>query len=205
MPTRITETTADAIGPWFAPTSADPAGAVAFLAELADRVTHRRGTGRVFVPGGGPVAGALAGEGYRVTDGTDRTDGTAGTDGPLGSGPRFDVVFSGSDELARLLAQRDQLRLVRRLAAFLRPGGALVIQGRHPDPAAWARDALVADHDPLRQTLLLAGARFPQRYVWPAELDLMAELAGLAPEGCWGGWYGEPVVCGGVVVSVFRS
>ncbi|TVT61809.1 hypothetical protein FNH05_02060 [Amycolatopsis rhizosphaerae] len=199
MPIRITGTTADAIGTSVAPPAADPAGAVAFLAELADRVTHRPGTGRVFVPGGGPVAGALAGEGYRVTDGTE------GTEGPLGSGLRFDVVFSGSDELSRLLSQRDQLRLVRRLAAFLRPGAALVIQGRHPDPAAWARDALVADHDHTRQTLLMAGARFPQRYVWPAELDLMAELAGLAPEGCWGGWYGEPLVCGGPVVSVFRS
>jgi hypothetical protein len=28
--------------------------------------------------------------------------------------------------------------------------------------------------------------------VWPAELDLMARLAGLELEGRWGGWRGEP-------------
>ena len=32
----------------------------------------------------------------------------------------------------------------------------------------------------------------PFRYVWPAELDLMAELAGLALAERWGGWQREP-------------
>jgi hypothetical protein len=32
----------------------------------------------------------------------------------------------------------------------------------------------------------------PFRYVWPAELDLMAELAGLTLAQRWGGWTGEP-------------
>ena len=31
----------------------------------------------------------------------------------------------------------------------------------------------------------------PFRYVWPSELDLMAELAGMRPRGRWGGWHGE--------------
>lgn len=30
------------------------------------------------------------------------------------------------------------------------------------------------------------------RYVWPSELDLMAQLAGLELESRWGGWGGEP-------------
>lgn len=191
MPTRIAENPATALDAWFAPLAADPAGAVAFLAEVADRVARRP---RVLVLDGGPVADALAGEGYAVH-----------LDRGLPTGRRFDVVFAGPEELSRLLVQRDQIRLVRRLATLLRPGGALVVQTHHPDPVGWASDALVADHDCVRQTLLLAGAGFGLRYVWPAELDLMAELADLAPDSRWGGWYGEPVTPGNPVVSVFRS
>jgi hypothetical protein len=32
----------------------------------------------------------------------------------------------------------------------------------------------------------------PFRYVWPSELDLMAELAGLVLRDRWAGWDGEP-------------
>ena len=32
----------------------------------------------------------------------------------------------------------------------------------------------------------------PFRYVWPAELDLMAEMAGLTFAERWEGWKGEP-------------
>jgi hypothetical protein len=33
-----------------------------------------------------------------------------------------------------------------------------------------------------------------QRYAWPAELDLMARIAGLHLRERWGGWNGEPFV-----------
>jgi len=33
---------------------------------------------------------------------------------------------------------------------------------------------------------------FPFRYVWPAELDLMAQLAGMRRREQWGGWRREP-------------
>jgi hypothetical protein len=32
----------------------------------------------------------------------------------------------------------------------------------------------------------------PFRYVWPSELDLMAELAGMSLHERWGGWRSEP-------------
>ena len=32
----------------------------------------------------------------------------------------------------------------------------------------------------------------PFRYVWPAELDLMAELAGMKLRDRWAGWHREP-------------
>jgi SAM-dependent methyltransferase len=192
MPTRIAEKPAVTLDAWSAPLAADPAGAAAFLAEVADRVARRP---RVLVPGGGPVADALAADGYAVTD--------TGFDNLPGQ--RFDVVYAGSDVLSRLLVQREQVRLVRRLATLLRPGGGLVVQGFHPDPARWAAHPLVTGHDCARQMLFLADARVPLRYVWPAELDLMAELADLALDSRWGGWYGEPAACGEPVVSLYRS
>ncbi|MDQ2583532.1 hypothetical protein [Saccharothrix yanglingensis] len=196
MPTDIAGRPAGVLDAWSAPLVADQVGAEEFLGGVADLVTRRRGTGRVLVPGGGPVADALTGRGYAVT---------APPPGGRPSGPRVDVVFSGADELSRFPVQRDQTRAVRRLAAFLRPGGALVVQGRHPDPVGWATDPRVTRHDTTRQTLVPADARFPVRYLWPAELDLMAELADLALDGRWGGWCGEPVCDGGPVVSVYRS
>ncbi|GAA3548049.1 class I SAM-dependent methyltransferase [Amycolatopsis ultiminotia] len=189
MPTWIMEKPADALDAWLAPLADDPAGAVAFLSEVTDRVAHRGG-GRVLVPGGGPVADALAGEGYEVH---------------LEPGPRFDAGYLGADVLSRLPDQRDQLRAIGRYSRLLRPGGALVVQGRHPDPTCWAADRRVQSVDCVRQIVQLTDASLPLRYVWPAELDLMAELAGLALEHRWGGWYGEPVSCGGSVVSVYRS
>ena len=36
------------------------------------------------------------------------------------------------------------------------------------------------------------GFSIPFRYVWPAELDLMARLAGMTLRERWGGWTREP-------------
>lgn len=46
----------------------------------------------------------------------------------------------------------------------------------------------------------------PFRYVWPAELDLMAQLAGLRLRERWGGWAGEPFTdASGRHVSVWEK
>jgi len=34
--------------------------------------------------------------------------------------------------------------------------------------------------------------RTPFRYVWPSELDLMAQLAGMSPRDRWAGWDRAP-------------
>ena len=44
------------------------------------------------------------------------------------------------------------------------------------------------------------------RYAWPAELDLMARLAGLRLEHRWAGWKGEPFTAlSAAHVSVYRK
>jgi hypothetical protein len=60
----------------------------------------------------------------------------------------------------------------------------------------------VARHDPVTQilyeshvSLTTQGIRLNpivMRYAWPAELDLMARIAGLRLKDRWGGWQGEP-------------
>ena len=47
--------------------------------------------------------------------------------------------------------------------------------------------------------------RSPHRYVWPSELDLMAQLAGLELESRHGGWSGSPFTAESPShVSVYR-
>ena len=44
------------------------------------------------------------------------------------------------------------------------------------------------------------------RYVWPAEMDLMAQMAGLSLEDRWGGWSREPFTADSTsTVSVWRK
>jgi hypothetical protein len=43
------------------------------------------------------------------------------------------------------------------------------------------------------------------RHAWPAELDLMAQVAGLRLRERWGGWEGEPFTAASVRhVSVYE-
>jgi len=47
---------------------------------------------------------------------------------------------------------------------------------------------LVSHHYGRRDDGLFEAVSIPFRYVWPAELDLMAQLAGLTLRERWGGW-----------------
>ena len=103
-----------------------------------------------------------------------------------------------------------------------------VLEAFVPDPARWDRDQRVstsrvglgevrldvATHDPAEQrvdsqhvVISEAGIRlYPVRlrYAWPAELDLMARLAGLSLHERAGGWSGEPFTAhSGQHVSVY--
>jgi hypothetical protein len=110
--------------------------------------------------------------------------------------------------------------LLRNVAASLRSGGVFVIEAFVPDLTRFDRgqrvqlDSIsgedtrftVALHDQASQRIrnrhivTRAGRSviYPVeiRYAWPAELDLMAQLAGLRPLGRWGGWLGQPFTSG---------
>ncbi|WP_231104375.1 hypothetical protein [Xanthomonas graminis] len=63
-------------------------------------------------------------------------------------------------------------------------GAAVMLVCSHPDPALQRID---------RRVVILGdgGTRLfteRRRYVWPSELDLMAQIAGLRLQARWGGW-----------------
>jgi SAM-dependent methyltransferase len=128
----------------------------------------------------------------------------------------FSLVFVVFNGFWALLTSERQVACFRAVARNLRPGGAFVIEAFVPDPARFDRGQRVgalgvgidtaiievSRHEAVRQrvTSQLAelgpdGVRmFPVqvRYVWPSELDLMAQLAGMRLRERWGGWSREP-------------
>jgi len=100
------------------------------------------------------------------------------------------------------------------VAAHLEPGGCFVLEVGVPDlrrlpPGETFRvfDASgthwgIDEYDVASQGLVshhfeaadggIERVSMPFRYVWPAELDLMAELAGMRLRDRWSGWRREP-------------
>jgi hypothetical protein len=129
-----------------------------------------------------------------------------------------------------LTDQQTQLRCLTNACRRLALGGRLLVEAFVPDPSRFDRGQRVearkvdADgvrldvtrHDPVTQTLVsqqiavtAEGIRLCPvrlRYIWPAELDLMARLAGLRLVRRTGGWRGEPFTAGsGSHVSVYQA
>jgi SAM-dependent methyltransferase len=137
------------------------------------------------------------------------------TDVPVEVPGGFSLIYIVASRLYCLPSQEEQVRCLGTAAARLRPGGRLVVEGFVPDPSRFDRGQRVearhvdlnqvrldvARHDPLTQTvvsqqvLVTTGGiqLYPTRvrYIWPAELDLMARLSGLTLVGRYGGWQHE--------------
>jgi hypothetical protein len=126
----------------------------------------------------------------------------------------FRLVYLVFNTIMNLTTQDAQVACFENAAAHLEPGGAFVIETMVPDLrrlppgqtlVPFRGDATgfgIDEYDTVGQGLvshhidLAVGApRYssgPFRYVWPAELDLMARIAGLGLRGRWAGWRGEP-------------
>ena len=145
---------------------------------------------------------------------------------PAAGGGPYRLVACVYSCLTVLDTQAEQLQFVRNAAAALEAGGHLVIETLLVDPRtfvearplAMTADALMArfgKYDVVSQVLdqyyLIARPGEPisirpdtGRMVTPAELDLMAELAGLEFVSRAADWAGAPVTGGGNTVSVYR-
>jgi SAM-dependent methyltransferase len=129
------------------------------------------------------------------------------------NGP-FSVAYLVFNTIMNLTTQEEQVACFQNAAAHLKPGGCFVIEVGVPDlqrlpPGETIRAFTVSDsrlgfdeYDIAAQGLIshhywIADGKVevfapPFRYVWPAELDLMARLAGMSLRERWGGWKREP-------------
>jgi len=132
-------------------------------------------------------------------------------------GRQFDFAFLVFNTLYNLTSQAEQKQCFQHVARHLNPGGRFLVEAFMPNRERFVDNQAVrtkqvgfdrvwleaVEHDPLAQTLHYQRIRIdqhgivlkplPMRYVWPAELDLMAELAGLRPVSHWGGWHQQPL------------
>jgi SAM-dependent methyltransferase len=123
----------------------------------------------------------------------------------------FSVAYLVFNTIMNLTTQAAQVSCFRNVSAHLEPGGCFVIEVSVPDlqrlpPGETIRPFHVSEtrwgfdeYDVATQRMTShhfwidrQAERFPFRYVWPSELDLMAQLAGMTLRERWGGWKREP-------------
>jgi SAM-dependent methyltransferase len=126
----------------------------------------------------------------------------------------FSLAYLIYNTIMNLTTQAAQVACFRNVAAHLEPGGCFVIEVGIPDlrrlpPGetfrvfdAGERHWGIDEYDVATQGLIshhledvdgaLDRVSVPFRYVWPAELDLMAQLAGMTLRERWSGWKREP-------------
>lgn len=132
-----------------------------------------------------------------------------------GTGARYPLVFLIFNTIFNLLTQDDQVRCFENAARHLDDDGVFLIEAAVP--SAWTTRHSYVDAETVSPTSVLldvcrydpvtqildenhvrldkAGVHFQPiscRLAWPAELDLMARLAGLRLRHRWAGWQREP-------------
>jgi SAM-dependent methyltransferase len=127
----------------------------------------------------------------------------------------FRLVYLICNTIMNLTTREAQVACFRNAGAHLRPGGYFVIKVMVPE-LRWlppgqtlhvfarsenhwgideydvANQGLVSHHFDRREDGRFELSSVPFRYVWPHELDLMADLARMRLVGRWGWWRREP-------------
>ena len=150
----------------------------------------------------------------RAKPGADEIEVTMGDFATTRVDATFTLAYLVANTIMNLTTQAEQVACFRNVADHLGPGGCFVIEvvvpglqrlppGERFLPFHVGPDHLGFDeYDVARQGLVshhywIANGEVqvlapPFRYVWPAELDLMAELAGMSLRERFGGWKREP-------------
>jgi SAM-dependent methyltransferase len=179
------------------------------------------GTGRIALPlaeRGVPVHGIDLSEAMvarlRAKPGGDGVGVTIGDFATAKVEGTFSVAYLVFNTIMNLTTQAAQVACFRNVAAHLEAGGCFVIEvgvpslqrlppgetlrAFHVSDARWGIDEIeVATQALTSHHFTIVGdslerVSIPFRYVWLAELDLMAELAGMSLRERWGGWQREP-------------
>lgn len=126
----------------------------------------------------------------------------------------FRLVYLLRNTITNLTSQAEQVECFRNAASHLEPGGKFVIENFVPElrrlppgetthvftatPAHIGVDEYhVAEQIEISRHWWVIDGELktfssPHRYVWPSELDLMAQLAGLTLAERWSNWHREP-------------
>jgi hypothetical protein len=179
------------------------------------------GTGRVALPlseRGVPVSGieyspAMVDQ-LRAKPGSERIAVTIGDMATTRIDGEFGLVYLVFNTIKNLLTQDQQVACFENAAAHLDPGGCFVVEvtvpilQRLPPGEVYRTFHHGEEHlgfdeyDVVTQRMYshhytFEGSTYrrtsvPFRYAWPAELDLMARIAGMGLRGRWGGWDRRP-------------
>jgi SAM-dependent methyltransferase len=179
------------------------------------------GTGRIALPlaqRGVAVHGIDLSEAMvarlRAKPGAEQIDVTIGDFATTTVDATFSVAYLVANTIMNLTTQDEQVACFRNVAAHLEPGGCFVIEVLVPglrrlppgetfqlfdvspthvgfDEYDVARQGLVSHHYWIADGKVELFSP-PFRYVWPSELDLMAQLAGMTLRERWSGWNREP-------------
>lgn len=179
------------------------------------------GTGRIALPlsrRGVPVHGidlsrAMVAR-LRAKPGGDAIGVTVGDFATAQADGTFSLAYLVFNTIMNLTTQDAQVACFANVAAHLSPGGSFLVEVMVPDlrrlppgqtavpfetgPQRWGFDLYeVATQAMSSNYVTINGSRaeftsIPFRYVWPAELDLMAQLAGMRLRDRWEGWTRQP-------------
>ena len=150
----------------------------------------------------------------REKPGNESIDVTIGDFAITRAAGSFSLVYLVFNTIMNLGRQEAQVACFENVASQLEPGGCFVIEVMVPElqrlpPKDTAivfhlseTRAGIDEYDVVAQGLTshhfetvdgrLELSQFHGRYVWPSELDLMAQLAGMRLRERWGGWNREP-------------
>jgi SAM-dependent methyltransferase len=179
------------------------------------------GTGRIALPlsqRGVPVHGIELSKAMvkrlRAKSGGEDIGVTIGDFSTTSVDATFSVAYLVFNTIMNLTTQTAQVACFRNVAAHLEPGGSFVIEvgvpsvrllppgenirAFHVSETRWgidefdvAKQGLTSHHFTIVDGRL-ERVSIPFRYVWPSELDLMAQLAGMRLRVRWAGWSREP-------------
>ena len=178
------------------------------------------GTGRIALPlsqRGVPVHGIELSNAMvarlRAKPGAENISVTIGDFATTRVDRSFSLAYLVFNTIMNLTTQAAQVACFRNVAAQLEPGGCFVVEVSVPDlqrlppgetirafhvsETRWGLDeydvatqGLTSHHFELLDGILQRRS-IPFRYAWPAELDLMAQLAGMSLRERWSGWKRE--------------
>ncbi|MFD7022780.1 class I SAM-dependent DNA methyltransferase [Promicromonospora sukumoe] len=165
------------------------------------------------------IAGKPGGADVAVTVGDMTSTRFDGFDGAVGPGD-FSLAYLVFNTISNVTSQDGQVDVFRNAAAHLRPGGLFLVEvgvpglrrlppGQDTVPFAVAPEAgdsgyvgfdrydvvtqlFTSNHVTVRPDGTGQFRAVPFRYAWPAEMDLMARIAGLRLRDRWADWDRSP-------------